>query len=143
MGAPISFLIERTPFASSYGDACLNAAGGYSIDLKFWWHIKFPTEVVLRTLRYLPDNKSGRLISINVLEFVLDIIDFCAALTVVMIEDVTGDPIEMYISTYLDNACLQIFKARKVIGDIILLPTHGFTLENKFQTDRHSQQLYC
>ena len=27
--APIAFLIERTPFASSYGDACLDAAGGY------------------------------------------------------------------------------------------------------------------
>ena len=89
---PISFLIERTPFASSYGDACLNAAGGYSIDLKFWWHIKFPKEVVLRTLRYLPDNKSGRLISINVLEFVVVIIDYCAALTVIMTESVTDDP---------------------------------------------------
>ena len=89
---PISFLIERTPFASSYGDACLDAAGGYSIDLKFWWHIKFPKEVVLRTLRYLPDNKSGRLISINVLEFVVVIIDYCAALTVIMTESVTDDP---------------------------------------------------
>ena len=31
----IAFLIERTPFASSFGDACLNVAGGYSIDLNF------------------------------------------------------------------------------------------------------------
>ena len=89
---PISFLIERTPFASSYGDACLDAAGGYSIDLKFWWHIKFPLEVVFKTLKYLPDNKSGKLISINVLEFVVVIIDYCAALTVILTEDVTDDP---------------------------------------------------
>ena len=89
---PIAFLIERTPFASSYGDACLDAAGGYSIDLKFWWHIRFPLKVVLRTLKYLPDNKSGNLISINVLEFVVVIIDYCAALTVILLEDVTDDP---------------------------------------------------
>ena len=81
--APIAFLIERTPFASSYGDACLDAAGGSSIgptfSLQFWWHLKFPVEVVLRTLKHLPDNKNGRLISINVLEFVVVIIDYCAA----------------------------------------------------------------
>ena len=58
-GTPIAFLIERTPFASSYGDACLDAAGGYSIDLKFWWHVKFPLEVVLRTLKHLPNNEDG------------------------------------------------------------------------------------
>ena len=45
---PIAFLIERTPFASSYGDACLDAAGGYLIDLKFWWHVKFPLAVVIQ-----------------------------------------------------------------------------------------------
>ena len=89
---PIAFLIERTPFASSYGDACLDAAGGYSIDLKFWWHVKFPAEVVLRTLKHLSDNKDGNLISINVLEFVVVIIDYCAALTIVMTENVTDDP---------------------------------------------------
>ena len=85
-------MIERTPFASSYGDACLDAAGGYSIDLKFWWHVKFPLEVVLRTLKHFPNNKDGRLISINVLEFVVVIIDYCAALTVVTIENVTDYP---------------------------------------------------
>ena len=65
----IAFLIERTLFASSYGDAYLDAARGYSTDSKFWWHIKFSIKVVLRTLTHLTDNKNGRLISINVLEF--------------------------------------------------------------------------
>ena len=40
----------------------------------------------------MPDNKDGRLISINVLEFVVVIIDYCAALTVITTEDVTDDP---------------------------------------------------
>ena len=93
---PIAFLIERTPFASSFGDACLDAAGGYSIDLRFWWHVQFPIEVVLRSLKHLPNNKDGNFISINVLEFVVVIIDYCAALTVVMTKDVTEDPILYY-----------------------------------------------
>ena len=84
-------MIERTPFASSFGDACLDAVGGYSIDQKNWWHVKFPMEVVLRTLKYLPGNSDGNLISINVLQFVVVIIDYCAALTVVMAENVTDD----------------------------------------------------
>ena len=100
---PIAFLIERTPFASSYGDACLDAAGGYSIGLKFWWHIKFPSEVVFRTLKYLPNNKNGRLISINVLEFVVVIIDYCAALTVITTENVTEDPHPILLNI-ADNA---------------------------------------
>ena len=53
---------------------------------------KFPSEVVFRTLKYLPNNKNGRLISINVLEFVVVIIDYCAALTVITAENVREDP---------------------------------------------------
>ena len=40
----------------------------------------------------MTDNKNGRLISINILEFVVVIIDYCAALTVVTTENVTDDP---------------------------------------------------
>ena len=54
--------------------------------------MQFPIEVVLRTLKHLPNNKEGNLISINVLEFVVVIIDYCAALTVVMTRHVTDDP---------------------------------------------------
>ena len=130
---PISFLIERTPFASSYGDACLDAAGGYSIDLKFWWHIKFPLEVVFRTLKYLPDNKSGKLISINVLEFVVVIIDYCAALTYSNTDRRRDrrspsrfvEYSRQYSSSYLDNAYLQIFKIGKASSKIILFHHHG------------------
>ena len=58
----------------------MDAAGGYSIDLFFWSHVQFPVEVVARTLNCLPDNKDGNFISINVLEFVVVIIDYCVAL---------------------------------------------------------------
>ena len=100
--APIAFLIKRMPFASTFGDACLEAGGGYSIKLKFWWHIKFPEEVVRRTLKHMPNNKDERLISINVLEFIVVIIDYCAALVVVMTENVTDDPFPILLNA-VDN----------------------------------------
>ena len=96
--------LARTPFASSFGYACLDAAGGYSIDLKFWWHVKFPTEVILRTLKHLSDNKKGNLISINILEFVVVIIDYCAALTVIMTENVTDDPYPILLNIADDTS---------------------------------------
>ena len=54
---PIAHLIPRTPTASIIGDSSLLACGGYSITLKFWWHLSFPKEVVERTLLH-PRNNS-------------------------------------------------------------------------------------
>ena len=42
---PITHVIPRTPTATAFGDSCLEGAGGYSIELGFWWHIDFPEEV--------------------------------------------------------------------------------------------------
>ena len=50
---PLVFLIKRTPFAMACGDACLYGVGGYSLSLKFWWHLEFQDEVVLRTLKHI------------------------------------------------------------------------------------------
>ncbi len=47
---PIAHLIPRTPFATTIGDSSLEGAGGFSVTLVFWWHIRFPDEVVRRTL---------------------------------------------------------------------------------------------
>ena len=44
--APIAHLIDRTPFASTFGDACLESGGVYSIKLKLWYFVSFPKEVV-------------------------------------------------------------------------------------------------
>ena len=32
--APIAYLIKKTPFATAFGDARLDAAGGFSLELK-------------------------------------------------------------------------------------------------------------
>jgi hypothetical protein len=38
---PIAHLIPRIPMTSIVGDSLLLACGGYSIILKFWWHLLF------------------------------------------------------------------------------------------------------
>ncbi len=62
------------------GDSSLEGADGFLIALGFWWHIRFPDEIIQRTLLFKSDNEDGLLISINVLEFVTVIINYCAAL---------------------------------------------------------------
>ncbi len=50
---PIVHLIPRTPFATMVGDSIsldLDGAGGFSIALRFWWHLTFPDKVIQRTL---------------------------------------------------------------------------------------------
>jgi hypothetical protein len=79
---PIAHLIQRTPTALIIGDSFLLACGGYSITLKFWWHLSFPIELVERTLLYLKDNSDKSFILINCLEFATIILNYCASLVV-------------------------------------------------------------
>ena len=76
---PIAHLIPRTPTASIIGDSSLLACGGYSITLKFWWHLSFPKEVIERTLLHLKNYSDETFISINCLEYVTIIINYCAS----------------------------------------------------------------
>ncbi len=89
---PIAHIIPRMPTFTSFGDNCLEGAGGYCISLGFWWHIPFPEAVIQRTLKHNKDNKDGLLISINILEFVTVITNCCAALHFVMTTLATDDP---------------------------------------------------
>jgi hypothetical protein len=82
--SPITHIIPRIPTFTTFGDSCLEGAGGYSLSLGFWWHLPFPEEVKLRTLLHKRDNADSLLISINVLDFVTVIINYCAALHVVL-----------------------------------------------------------
>jgi hypothetical protein len=71
--------------------------------LGFWWHIHFPDEVVQRTLQFKTNNNNGMLVSINDLEFVTVIINYCAALHVVCTSPVTDDP-DPVILNVTDNS---------------------------------------
>jgi len=40
---PIAHMISRTLTASLFGNSSVTGCGGYSSELKFWWHTDFPT----------------------------------------------------------------------------------------------------
>lgn len=85
------------------GDSCLYGGGGFSTGLKFWWHLTWPKWVIKRTKLYIPNNKKGNLISINVLEFITIIINYAAALTVIdQDESITNDPFPVLLN-FCDN----------------------------------------
>ena len=75
---PIAHLIPRTPDFAAWGDSSIEAAGGFSLDLKFFWHIKWPESVTSRTLKYFTvrSKENDKLISINLLEYVVVIINY-------------------------------------------------------------------
>jgi hypothetical protein len=89
---PIAHLIPRIPTALIIGDSSLTACGGYSITLEFWWHLAFPESVTHMTLLHLDDDKDETFISINCLEYVTIIINYCA--TIVKFENckINDDP---------------------------------------------------
>jgi hypothetical protein len=89
---PIVHLIPRIPTASIIGNSLLLACSGYSITLKFWWHLSFPKNVVKQTLLYLKDNSDKSFIFINCLEYVTIIVNYCASLVVFATWEVNNDP---------------------------------------------------
>jgi hypothetical protein len=89
---PIAFIIPIMPTASLFGDSSLLSCRGYSIQLRIWCILPFPEEVVSRTLLHLKNNKDQMFISINCLEFITIIINYCAVLTAFYKDSITNDP---------------------------------------------------
>ena len=77
----IAHMIDREPEYIAYGDASLEAAGGFS-EGNFWWHMEWPEEIKALTLKNLTVTRrckvTNKLISINLLEFVVEIINYAA-----------------------------------------------------------------
>ena len=115
---PIAHIVKRSPSFVCYGDSCLDGAGGYSVDLGFWWHIKFPDEIVQRTLLYRANNDDGRLISINVLEFLTVIINYIASLHVGKLTTPTDDPYPVLLNI-TDNSSAQRWTTTNCKGSTI------------------------
>ena len=80
MSRPLGHMVGRDPSGVGHSDSCLHAAGGYSIEMNFWWYIEWPESVRRQTLKYVKNDKNNTLISINVLEYAAGIIEFIAAL---------------------------------------------------------------
>jgi hypothetical protein len=101
--SPIAHIIPRMPTFITFDDSCLKGARGYSLSLGFWWHLPFLEEVKLRTLLHKRDNADGLLISINILKFVTVIINYCAALHMVLSKNPANDPYPVLLNV-TDNA---------------------------------------
>ena len=86
----------------------------------------FPAEVVARTLLHKSDNSDGELISINVLEFVTVIINYCAAVHVITMMKPTDDPHPVILnitdnvsaSNWTSHACLQL-RIGRLLGRLL------------------------
>jgi hypothetical protein len=108
-------LIPRDPTAEGCSDACLEAGGGFSIELKFIWFLTWPTDILYRTKKFLKDDRDGDFVSINVLEFISVILEYCAALTVIETEDFTNDPWPVFLARcdnksgvrWISHACMN------------------------------------
>ena len=62
------------------------------VTLKFWWHLFFLESVVKRTLLFMENDSDSTFISINCLEYITIIINYCAALVVFDSRKVNDDP---------------------------------------------------
>lgn len=76
---PIAHLVPKEPDAECSGDSSLDSAGGWSIDMEYWWYIEWPQQVRQNTLRFIKNNKNGKLIAINALEYAASLINYAAA----------------------------------------------------------------
>lgn len=101
--SPLAHVVLRTPLGTPFGDACLTGCGGYCTELKFWWHLAFPPEIVHRTLIHLRDDSAGNLISINALEFVTVILNYCATRSIISESNLFADDPFPVILCMTDN----------------------------------------
>ena len=99
---PLAHLIKRMPYALAWGDACLYGGGGFSLKLRFWWHLQWPLKVQRKTKLYLKDDSNKDFVSINVLEFVTIIINFAGALTALTVDGHPDDPFPVLLN-FADN----------------------------------------
>ena len=60
--------------------------------MKFWWYIEWPEEIRRHTLLYIQNNKDGKLISINALEYAGIIITYVASTHYFLQHPRTDDP---------------------------------------------------
>ena len=104
---PIAHLIPHDPSFESFGDSCLFACGGFSLDLAYWWYIEWPEEIREKTLKYYiikkRDPSTGELISINLLEFAVIVVNYLiSSLCLNDNPDITTDPYPSLIN-HADN----------------------------------------
>ena len=112
----LAHIVQRTPIGIPVGDSCLRSCGGYCVELRFWWYLAFPESIVKRTLIHLKDDSSGKLISINALEFITVIINYCAALSVISADFLFADDQYPVVLCKTDNTSALNWVSHKCKG---------------------------
>ena len=115
MWRPTSHLIQRSPSGVGYSDSCLHTTGGYSLYLGFWWYLGWPENIQQRTLKFIYNDKDGKLVSINALEYASLILNYVAASHVLtQVYPTKGDP-HPVVLLYADNRTAEswLIKASK------------------------------
>ena len=74
----IAHFIPRTTDFQVWGDASLDATGGYSVDFGFYWHCLWPASITTKSVRYFQRKAKfdGEIILINLLEYMVIIINY-------------------------------------------------------------------
>lgn len=86
LSTPIGHLVPRDDLFSMWADSCKTSGGGWSTDLKCWWYLEYPPEVVSRAMQ--KNNKHGTYISINTLEMLCVLVNYAAALHICWLDDI-------------------------------------------------------
>ena len=115
---PIAHLVRRDPSAKAWSDSSLRAAGGYSTDLNFWWHIVWPPQVAQYTLVYVKTNKDGTLVSINVLEYAALLVNYAAACCYYLHNPPRDDPFPV-VRFFVDNTSSEAWGMKGCTGSLI------------------------
>ncbi len=99
---PIAHLIPRDPTAFTFSNSSSHTAGGYSTDLKFWWHINWPEQVQARAAKA----RTNEMISINALEYAAIIINLVATTSTILASPSDQDPYPTVLY-FTDNVTLE------------------------------------
>jgi hypothetical protein len=115
---PIGHLIKRDHNWQCHLDACLRSGGGYSIDLNFIWFLLWQEPFVQWTLLYLKDDQNKDIISINIWEFILVIMNYCAILVTIETDGRTEDPSPVLLA-WCDNTSTVNWITHAEVGSTI------------------------
>ena len=111
-----------TPDCFARGDACLDGAGGFSLDLGFWWFFEWPTEIKKLTLKHFRTSvriDQNKFISINLLEYLTIIITYAGAIAALKQSKLISTQPYPVLSLASDNTSAVAWTKKAVISNEI------------------------
>jgi len=112
--SPIAHLIPLAPDYQAWQDSCLDGAGGFSFQLRFWWVVEWPDSIRQRSIRYLPQGDKS-LVSINMLEYAALIIGLAGAIVCWEALPMADRPPFPMLLSWTDNTTAESW-TRKIAG---------------------------